>query len=78
MCVINLFDSSLCVNTTEFVGSVSAFSTDIIFIFDCISVPDVFISATARYLLSLDMVVSSAIVVDKYVLKSSFPPRAIC
>ena len=44
-----------------------------IFIFDCITVPDVLTSANAKYLLSGDTVASSAIVLDRYVLNSSFP-----
>ena len=59
--------------SNEFVGSELALSIDITFMFDCIIVPDVSISAIAKYLLSFEMLTSTALVDDKYVLNSSFP-----
>ena len=71
--VINLSFSPSYVFSTEFVGSVLAFSIDIILILDFIIVPDVSTSAIAKYLLSFDIVISVALVDDRYVLNNSFP-----
>lgn len=68
-----MFASKLYVYITEFVGSVLAFSIDIIFIFDCITAPCVLISAIPKYLLSLEIAVSIATVVERYDLNNSFP-----
>ena len=73
MFVINLLFSPSYVFSTEFVGSVLAFSTEIIFILDFIIVPDVSVSAIAKYLLSFDIVTSTALLDDRYVLNNSFP-----
>ena len=64
---------ALYVAITEFDGSVLAFSIDITFIHDWIEAALVSISATARYLLSFEIVVPTEIVEDKYVLNNSFP-----
>ena len=50
-----------------------ASSTEIILILDLISVPEVFISAYPKYLLSGEIHESTATVLDKYDLNSSFP-----
>ena len=44
-----------------------AFSMDIIFTFDCIYDPELSISAIAKYLLSLEILVSTTLVLDKNV-----------
>jgi len=54
-------------------GVCLAFSIDTVFIEDCIRVPDVFTSPKLIYLLSSDIEESTATVLDKYVLNSSFP-----
>ena len=46
-------------------GFSCALSIEIILVVDWIVVPDVFTSAKAKYLLSFDIVVSTAVVVDK-------------
>ncbi len=46
---------------------------DIVFIIDCTSVPFVLTSAKLKYLLSLEISVSIAMVLPKYVLNISFP-----
>ena len=48
-------------------------NNDTVFITELIIVPDVFISAKLKYLLSSDIDMSIAIVVDKYILNSSSP-----
>ena len=73
MLVINLLSSLSYVFSNEFVGSELAFSIDITFIFDFMIVPDVSTSATAKYLLSFDILTSTALVEDKYVLNISLP-----
>ena len=69
---INEFEFVVYVYIIDSLGVVLAFSTDIVFTFDSITVPLVFISTKLRYLLSFDIATSVAIVVDKYVLNSYF------
>ena len=73
ICVISspAFPAILC--STELVGSLFAFSIEIIFIFDCTIAPVVSISAIAKYWLFPDISVAIAILEDRYVLNNSFP-----
>lgn len=68
-----LFSLDLYVHFFELFGFDCASSIDIISILDSIILPEELISAIARYLLSLEISVSIAIVSDRYVLNNFLP-----